>query len=193
MFAIRRTFNRLGERPKLCPMEEPKVKLVVFNHGKVPTTHSGKEQGEIYACSIWDPHLKKDIEMLESVQKFGLKVCLKQWHSTYENLIDQAGIPSLAVRRKLLKLCQLYNILNAYGHVNFLNLPTSCRPTSFVNRIRSVHPLSLSKPFSHSNFHCSSFFPSAISLWSTLPRDICTCHTLQTFKRAVLNHFTYHS
>ena len=40
--------------------------------------------------------------MLESVQKFGLKVCLKQWYSTYENLIDQAGIPSLAVRRKLL-------------------------------------------------------------------------------------------
>ena len=39
-----------------------------------------------YACSIWDPHLKKNIEMLESVQKFGLKVCLKQWHSTCENL-----------------------------------------------------------------------------------------------------------
>ena len=148
MFAIRRTFNRLGERPKLCPMEEPKVKLVVFNHGKVPTTHSGKEQGEIYACSIWDPHLKKDIEMLESVQKFGLKVCLKQWHSTYGNLIDQAGIPSLAVRRKLLKLCQLYNILN--GLVNFHNLPTSSRPTLFVNRIRSVHSLSLSK-------YCNSF------------------------------------
>ena len=62
MFAIRRTFNRLGERPKLCPMEEPKVKLAVFNHGEVPTTRSGKEQGEIYACSIWDPHLKKDID-----------------------------------------------------------------------------------------------------------------------------------
>ena len=35
--------------------------------------------------------------MLESVQKFGLKVCLKQWHSTYENLIDQAGMPRLLV------------------------------------------------------------------------------------------------
>ena len=106
--------------------------------------------------------------MLQSVQKFGLKVCLKQWHSIYENLIDQAGIPSLAVRRKLLKLCQLYNILN--GHVNFHNLPTYSRPTLFVNRIRSVHLLSLS--FSHSNFQCSSFSPSAISLWNTLPRDI---------------------
>jgi len=48
VFAIRRTFNRFSERPKLCPMEEPKVKLVVFNHGEVPTTHSGKEQREIY-------------------------------------------------------------------------------------------------------------------------------------------------
>ena len=124
--------------------------------------------------------------MLESVQKFGLKVCLKQWHSTYGNLIDQAGIPSLAVRHKLLKLCQLYNILN--GHVEFHNLPTSSTPTLFVNHIPSVHPLSLSKPFSHSNFHFSSSFPSAISLWNTLPRDICTCHTLKTFKRAVLNH-----
>jgi len=27
-----------------------------------------------YTCSIWDPHLKKDIQMLESVQKFGLKM-----------------------------------------------------------------------------------------------------------------------
>jgi len=31
---------------------------------------------------------------------------LKQWHSTYGNLIDQAGIPSLAIRRKLLKLSE---------------------------------------------------------------------------------------
>ena len=29
-----------------------------------------------YACSVWDPHLKKDIERLEGVQKFGMKVSL---------------------------------------------------------------------------------------------------------------------
>ncbi len=26
-----------------------------------------------YACPVWDPHLKKDIDKLESVQKFALK------------------------------------------------------------------------------------------------------------------------
>jgi len=33
-------------------MEETKVKLVVFNRGEVPTTCSGKEQGEIYCHKV---------------------------------------------------------------------------------------------------------------------------------------------
>ncbi len=31
-----------------------------------------------YACKVWDPHLRKDIEALETVQKFALRVCTKQ-------------------------------------------------------------------------------------------------------------------
>ena len=30
-----------------------------------------------YAAQLWDPHVKRDIQMLESVQKFACKVCLK--------------------------------------------------------------------------------------------------------------------
>ena len=41
-----------------------------------------------YACSVWDPHLKKDIERLEGVQKFGLKVCLKQWQCGMRNFCN---------------------------------------------------------------------------------------------------------
>jgi len=33
-------------------MEGPKVKIVVFNRGEVATTHSGKEQGEIYCHEV---------------------------------------------------------------------------------------------------------------------------------------------
>jgi len=33
-------------------MEGSKVKLVVFNRGEVPTTCSGKEQGEIYCHKV---------------------------------------------------------------------------------------------------------------------------------------------
>jgi len=33
-------------------MEGPKVKIVVFNRREVPTTGSGKEQGEIYCHEV---------------------------------------------------------------------------------------------------------------------------------------------
>ena len=32
-----------------------------------------------YATPIWDPHLIKDTNKLESAQKFAIKMCLKQW------------------------------------------------------------------------------------------------------------------
>ena len=36
-----------------------------------------------YACQVWDPYLKRDIDLLESVQKFALRVCSKQWNASY--------------------------------------------------------------------------------------------------------------
>ena len=47
-----------------------------------------------YACSVWDPHLKKDIERLEGVQKFGLKVCLKRWQCGYMELLHLTNLPT---------------------------------------------------------------------------------------------------
>jgi len=44
---------------------------------------------------------------MERVQKFGLKVCLKDWHCSYYNLLNVANIPTPASRRQQLKLCQL--------------------------------------------------------------------------------------
>jgi len=49
-----------------------------------------------------DPHLKEDIERLESIQKFGLKVSLKKWQCRYEDLFQLANLPTLAARRKCL-------------------------------------------------------------------------------------------
>ena len=52
-----------------------------------------------YAIQVWSPHLFKDIQKLEAVQKFALKVCLKRWISSYE-LLNASGIPKLSDRRK---------------------------------------------------------------------------------------------
>ena len=62
-----------------------------------------------YACTVWDPFLQKDIQLLEEVQKFGAKVCkAKQWNWSYEELLHTLQLPSLQVRRKRMKLVLLY-------------------------------------------------------------------------------------
>ena len=48
-----------------------------------------------YAATIWDPHLIKDINKLENVQKFAIKMCLKQWDLGYQDLLDLSQFPTL--------------------------------------------------------------------------------------------------
>ena len=61
-----------------------------------------------YAAAIWDPHLIKDINKLENVQKISIKMCLKQWDLGYQDLLDLSQFPTLKNRRLYLKLCTLY-------------------------------------------------------------------------------------
>ena len=65
-----------------------------------------------YAAQLWDPYNKKDIELLESVQKFACKVCLKCWDMDYQNMLHCLDIPPLSVRRRYLKLITMFNIVN---------------------------------------------------------------------------------
>ena len=67
-----------------------------------------------YAATIWDPHLIKDINKLENVQKFAIKMCLKQWDLGYQDLLDLSQFPTLKNRRLYLKLCTLYKIMHGY-------------------------------------------------------------------------------
>jgi len=36
-----------------------------------------------YSSQVWDPHLQKDIDQLECVQKLALRMCAKQWDLGY--------------------------------------------------------------------------------------------------------------
>ena len=65
-----------------------------------------------YAAAVWDPSLRIDINLLEDVQKFTQKVCLKSWNASYDELLEQSHLPSLQARRLDAKLCHLYKIVN---------------------------------------------------------------------------------
>ena len=41
-----------------------------------------------YACQVWNPYLTKNIEKLEKVQRFALRLCVKQWDLDYPSLLS---------------------------------------------------------------------------------------------------------
>lgn len=61
---------------------------------------------------VWDPILKKDIELIENIQNFTLKVCTKSWDANYSSSLETSGLPSLESRKVSAKLCSLYKIIN---------------------------------------------------------------------------------
>ena len=61
---------------------------------------------------IQDPYLAKDIEALEKVQRFGLRVCLKKWNLDQEQLLQPTNVVSLPDRKSHAKLIHLYKIMN---------------------------------------------------------------------------------
>jgi len=52
-----------------------------------------------YANQVWDPHLQKDIDQLERVQKFALHMGAKQRDLGYAELLNRFKVPSLGDRR----------------------------------------------------------------------------------------------
>ena len=88
-----------------------------------------------YASPAWSLYIDKDINSLEYVQKFALKVCLKQQNMPYCQLLNQCHLPDLGTRCKHMYLCYFYNIVNGV-HV-YPNLPLV--PHSPVHVLRNTH------------------------------------------------------
>jgi len=65
-----------------------------------------------YASDVWDPHLQRDIQLIENVQKFGLRICSKQWDLGYDELLSNFSVPNLQSRRLHHKLCTMFKIVH---------------------------------------------------------------------------------
>ena len=64
-----------------------------------------------YSAPVWNPHLQRDIQMLERTQKFACRMCTKTWHAGYEELQHTLQLPSLSNRRLFHKLCTIFKVI----------------------------------------------------------------------------------
>ena len=66
-----------------------------------------------YSAIIWDPHLRKDIELLERVQRRAARFVKMDYNprSSVTRMIQDLGWLDLAHRRRDLRLALLYKVV----------------------------------------------------------------------------------
>ena len=95
-------------------------------------------------------------------------MCTRNWSLPYDQRLSFLNLPTLSFRRKIIKICFLYKMLNGLSAPPF--------PLTTINHSYNTcsHDLSLCTSYAHNNPFLHSFLNSTIRLWNNLPSDIVT-------------------
>ena len=138
-----------------------------------------------YASFVWAPHKLKDMEMLERVQHFALKISLKRWSGHYSEKLVFAELPTLLFRRNCARVTVLHKILNKL--IDFPSGYIEERVTSISYQLRDFQCnfKATFRPRTNEVFH--SFFPASIRLYNKLPISTRESTNICVFRRKVLH------
>ena len=138
-----------------------------------------------YAASVWNPHVTKQKQAIEKVQRRAARWVTNQHDSmsSVTAMLKELNWQPLELRRVHSRLCLLYQITNgivATPHIPYL-LPHSHASRSS----RHAHTLQHATYQCRTNYFKYSYFPHTIVLWNALPQAVVSSHTLVAFKTSL--------
>ncbi len=126
---------------------------------------------------------------LESVQKFGARLCTKRWSDEYLPLLARLSWPSLSTRRSQQKVTQCCRIFRGETSLHSSRFTPNLKLKP--NPLHYHHDKPLLIPFAKTLSYQSSFFVNVVPLWNSLPCSAVSASSLLSFKAHVRDCFNY--
>ena len=131
-----------------------------------------------YCVQAWSPHLKKDIECLERIQRRATKSVKGFKKMEYNERLKQLGLYTLEKRRLRGDLIEVYKILNDKEGTDKAKF---FKPALDSHRLRG-HSQKLFKPRCTTTVRRTFFSSRVVNDWNNLPQHVIDASTVNTFK-----------
>lgn len=120
-----------------------------------------------YACVVWDPYTKTNIDTLEMIQRKAVRFIFSKYRNSDSpsSLMTQHSIQPLQLRRKIQRLKFMFSLKNNLLAIN----PSHYLEPLTARRTRHRHADSLTPYRTRTNLFKYSFFPRTITDWNNLP------------------------
>ena len=132
-----------------------------------------------YCIQAWSPYLRKDIEMLEKIQR-ATKLIPGLRDLRYEERLKECGLTTLEMRRLRGYQMEVFNILNGYENIGsniFFEIKES--------KITRGHNFMLVKKQSRLYVRKISFSPRTINVWNTLSTECVHASSVNMLKNRI--------
>ena len=137
-----------------------------------------------YAQSVWAPHTKKCIKLLENVQIRATKLVDGLGGMEYNERLKRLNLPSLAYRRRRGDMIEIYKHFNSYDRNS---ISKSFQPKDRTTR-KHKFQLHYRKPRDGiRGIQHNSFYFRTSKLWNDLPSTVVNAKTIDTFKNRLDN------